>query len=172
MRLTNPLWYLAAFLVALGSSMVGTVIAAGAWDEVRTATVTPANAPVDAAGRTLAVFTDQSQPDRTIVCSTRPADDPEAEPEEVPEATLDLSVDSSGVRWYLLAVEAESEDGLVVTCVPEDGRTDTAAYGFAVVDGFDAAGRGGRIGAIGTGAGLVLAIALFVQRRRAAGSDA
>lgn len=171
MRLTNPLWYLAALLIALGGSMTGTAIAASAWDGVRNAAVSPAVGPVDASGRTLAVFTDQSQPDRDIECVTRPVDQPEAEPVEVPEAALDLSVDSAGTRWHLLALDTSGPEDVAVQCVPTDGRADNAGYGYAVVDGFDAATRGERVGMLSLGAGVLLAGLTFWQRRRTRSSD-
>ncbi len=171
MRLTNPLWYLAALAVALGGSMTGTAIAASAWDGVRSAEVTPAVKPVDAKDGALAVFTDQAQDGREIACTTRPVDQPEAEPDAVPEAALDLSVDSGGTRWHLLAIDTSGPASVTVQCAPTDGRPDNAGYGYAVVDGFDAANRGQSIGMLGLGTGLLLAALIFWQRRRARSSD-
>ena len=171
MRLTNPLWYLAALAVALGGSMTGTAIAASAWDGVRSAEVSPAVKPVDAKGGALAVFTDQAQVDREIACTTQPADQSDTGsdvgPQAVPEAALDLSVDSGGTRWHLLAIDTSGPTGVTVQCAPTDGRPDNAGYGYAVVDGFDAANRGQRIGMLALGAGLLLAALIFWQRRRA-----
>lgn len=164
MRLTNPLWYLAAFLIALGGTMVGTVVAAGAWDGVRQARVMPLTGPVDAGGQSLAVFTDQLQPNREIVCTEAVAD---ATPRTIRDATLDIAVDMDGTRWHLLAVDTDGRDGTTVACAPKDGRGDTAAYGYAVVDGFDVAVTAQRITVIAVLAGIALAIAVFVARRRA-----
>ncbi|MFT4187409.1 MAG: hypothetical protein QM621_02370 [Aeromicrobium sp.] len=172
MRLTNPLWYLAAALIALGGSMVGTAIAAGSWDGVREATVEPATEPIDAKGHALAVYTDQPQPDREIVCTATSAEPP-AEGEEPPqgkeirEAALDLIVDQQGVDWHLLAVEPKGEDNVVVACAPKDGGADTALYGYAVVDGFDRADRGALIGTISLGVALAFGGLVFWQRRQA-----
>lgn len=167
MRLTSPLWYLAAVAIALLGSIAGTAIAAGAWDGVRSATISPATEPVDAAGRTLAIFTDQPQEGREITCTTRPADQPEASGDEVKAAALDIVVEQRGTDWHLLALRPEGKDGVVVSCVPSDGKADTALYGFAVVDGFESAGRGASIGSASLGVALLLAAFVFWQRRRA-----
>ncbi|MEG9227662.1 hypothetical protein [Aeromicrobium sp. Sec7.5] len=167
MRLTSPLWYLAAVAIALGGSITGTAIAAGAWDGVRSATISPATAPVDAAGRTLAIFTDQPQEGREITCTTRPADQPEAAGDEVKAAALDIVVEQRGTDWHLLALRPEGKDGVTVSCLPSDGQVDTALYGFAVVDGFESADRGATIGTLALGAAFVLAGLVFWHRRRA-----
>ncbi len=172
MRLTSPLWYLAAVAIALAGSMVGTAVAASAWDGVRSATIAPATEPIDAGGRTLAIFTDQPQ-DRTITCTTRPAYQPEAKGTSIKAAALDIVVDQRGTDWHLLALRPTSDDGIVVSCVPSDGAADTALYGYAVVDGFDSANRGGSIGVSSLGVALLLAGVVFWQRRKArlAGPD-
>lgn len=167
MRLTSPLWYLAAVAIALGGSITGTAIAAGAWDGVRTATISPATEPVDAAGHTLAIFTDQPQEGREITCTTRPADQPEATGDEVKAAALDIVVEQRGTDWHLLALQPDGKDGVTVSCLPSDGKADTALYGFAVVDGFESADRGASIGSLSLGVALVLAGLVFWQRRRA-----
>ncbi|MFI5429958.1 hypothetical protein [Aeromicrobium sp. UC242_57] len=73
MRLTNPLWYLAAFLLALGSAMIGTAVAAAAFDPVRNTTVTATSERVDAAGKSLAVFTNDEE-HGDIACRARGRD--------------------------------------------------------------------------------------------------
>lgn len=166
MRLTSPLWYLAAVAIALIGSIAGTAIAAGAWDGVRSATISPATEPVDAAGRTLAIFTDQPQDGREITCTTRPADQPEASGDEVKAAALDIVVEQRGTDWHLLALRPEGKDGVVVACVPSDGKADTALYGFAVVDGFESADRGASIGTLALGIALLLAALVFWRRRQ------
>lgn len=171
MRLTSPLWYLAAVAIALGGSIAGTAVAAGAWDGVRSATITPATEPVDAAGHTLAIFTDQPQDGREITCTTRPADKPEAKGDEVKAAALDIVVEQRGTDWHLLALRPEGKDGVVISCVPSDGKADTALYGFAVVDGFESADRGATIGSVSLALALVLAGLVFWQRRRARLAD-
>ncbi len=55
----------------------------------------------------------------------------------------------------------------MVTCVPSDGKADTALYGYAVVDGFESADRGATIGSVSLGVAVVLAGLVFWQRRRA-----
>ncbi len=63
MKPINPLWYLAAFVLALSSLMIGTAVAASAWNAVRDVTITSTSIPADAAGKSLAVFTDIVQDD-------------------------------------------------------------------------------------------------------------
>ncbi len=166
MRLTSPLWYLLAVAVALAGSMAGTAIAASAWDGVREATVTPTSQPADADGRTLAIFTDQPQDDREIACTTRPADQPDAEGTTIRQAALDIVVEQRGTDWHLLALQPTGADGTAISCVPADGGADAALYGFAVVDGFENAQRGSTIGTISLVAAVLLAGVVFWARRR------
>ncbi|MFT4299703.1 MAG: hypothetical protein QM597_08730 [Aeromicrobium sp.] len=167
MRLTNPLWYLAAVLVAIAGSMVGTAIAASAWDGVRDAVVEPATEPINAAGHSLAIFTDQLQPERDIACRSRPADQPEAEGTALSKASIDIVVDRNGSQWHLIALAAEGRDGVIVSCLPADGAADSAAYGYAVFDGSDKIDRGTQVGALSLAAGLVLAGFVFWCRWQA-----
>ena len=53
MKQTSPLWYLAAFLLVLATSVLAIVVAAGAWDPVREASVTPVGERVDGTGKSL-----------------------------------------------------------------------------------------------------------------------
>ncbi|WP_229053001.1 hypothetical protein [Aeromicrobium sp. Leaf350] len=165
MRLTSPLWYLVAVAIALAGSMVGTAVAASAWDGVREATIAPATEPIDAGGSTLAIFTDQPQ-DREITCTTRPADKPDAKGDTVSGAALDIVVEQQGTDWHLLALQPAGDDGVTISCVPSDGGTDAAAYGFAVVDGFDKANRGATIGTVSLVVGIAFGGIVFWQRRR------
>ncbi len=167
MRLTNPLWYLVAVAVALVGSMIGTAVAASAWDGVRDAQIAPATEPIDADGRALAIFTDQAQPDREITCVTKPADKPDAKGTSVKAAALDIRVDHRGTTWHLLALQPTGTDGIVVGCAPSDGQPDSALYGYALVDGFDKASRGATIGTVSLGLAVVFAGVVFWQRRRA-----
>src|SRR5690349_4914839 len=89
----NPLWYLTAFLFALGSVVLATVVAAGAWDPVRAVTVTPTTVHADAQGKTLVVFTDILQPDRDVTCRATGRD---KKPVDIPAAALDIQVDNEG----------------------------------------------------------------------------
>ncbi|GAA1744350.1 hypothetical protein [Aeromicrobium alkaliterrae] len=165
MRLTSPLWYLAAVAVALVGSMAGTAVAASAWDGVREATIAPATEPVDAGGSTLAIFTDQPQ-DRDITCTTRPADKPDAEGDTVSGAALDIVVPQQGTDWHLLALRPTEKGAVSISCVPADGGTDAALYGYAVVDGFERANRGATIGTVSLALAIAFAGVVFWQRRR------
>lgn len=156
-KVTSPFGYLAAVLVVLGGWVLATVVAAGAWDTVREATpVTITDERVDAAGSSLAVFTDIDQPTLDITCTATPED---GEPIEIEEAAIDIAVDTDGRRWQLINLLPEGQDGLAIACAPADDRTDSASYAYAVVDGF--ASRGERGQAIAT-TGLIAAVALGI----------
>ena len=154
-KITSPFGYLAAVLVVLGGWVLATVVAAGAWDTVRESTpVTITDERVDAAGSSLAIFTDIEQPALDITCTATPED---GEPVEIEPAAIDVLVDTDGSRWQLINLLPEGADGLQLACAPADDRTDSASYAYAVVDGF--ADRGERGQAIAT-TGLIAALAL------------
>ena len=166
-RLVNPLWYLAAFLIAIGSSMAGTAVAASAFDPVRDATVTPVTERVDAKGSTLAIYTDLVQPERDISCRGRYGDGDRGRI-VIPAETIDITAQGDGTTWHLVALLAEGRDGLRIVCTPDDKRVDNAAYGYATVTGFSSAANNGRgVASIGAGVGAVLAAWVFWCRRRA-----
>lgn len=156
-KMTSPFGYLAAVLVVLGGWVLATVVAAGAWDTVRESTpVTITNERVDAAGSSLAVFTDIEQPALDITCTATPED---GDPIDIEEAAIDIPVDAGGSRWQLINLLPEGQDGLAVACAPADDRSDSASYAYAVVDGFSDRGERGQ--AIAT-SGLIAAIALGI----------
>ncbi|AXT86591.1 hypothetical protein C6I20_16400 [Aeromicrobium sp. A1-2] len=164
MRPTNPLWYLAAFVVALGSVMIGTVVAASAWDPVREVTVSPTTTRADAADGSVAVFTDIVQPDRSVGCR---ATTPGKKKVPVPDAALDITVDNDGNQWHLVGLLSDGSNGLKIQCSPEDKRVDNATYGFAVVSGFQSrANTGNGIGVLGVAVGAVFAGYIFYSRRQ------
>ncbi|MGA8986949.1 hypothetical protein [Aeromicrobium sp.] len=164
MRPTNPLWYLAAFVVALGSVMIGTVVAASAWEPVRNATVLPTTARADAAGQSVAVFTDILQPERAVTCR---ATTPTKKRRAIPAAALEITVDDDGNQWHLIGLLNKGSNGLKISCEPRDDRADNASYGYALISGFDSrANTGNGIGAIGVGAGALFAGYVFYIRRK------
>ncbi len=163
MKPINPLWYLAAFLIALGSVMIGAVVAAGAWDPVRDVTVSPTTVRADAAGKSLAVFTDIVQPDRDVACQ---ATTPDKKRITIPPPALDITVDNEGNQWHLIGMLNDGYNGLKVRCAPRDKRVDNASYGFATVPGFESrANAGNGVGWIGAGIGALLAGYVFYCRR-------
>lgn len=166
MRLTSPLWYFAAFLLVIGGWMASAVVAAGAWNHVRDATLQNVAERVDAKGSTLAVFTDVRQPERDVTCTaTGPAKG--AKPHTLDDAPIDLSVPRDGSTWYLIAFAQESGKDLKVRCRPKDEGADTATYRVAVADGFlDRTRNGAGIAWIAVGAAVVLATATWWSRRR------
>lgn len=169
-RLINPLWYLAALMIALGGQVVGTAVAASSWDFVREAPLVNVSDPVDATGASVAVFTDVPQPDRDIGCVvTETGDgDEDAEPVDVPEAPLDLTTVSDSTTWQLVGFLLDAPDGEVrVACSAQDGAGDSASYAVSTPEGVgERANLGNGIAWLFTLAGIVLAIYVFTSRRR------
>jgi hypothetical protein len=166
-RLTNPLWYLAAFLLAIGSAMAATAVAASAFDPVRDATVTPVAERVDAAGASLAIYTDLVQDDRQISCRGRYG---EADRGRVviPDKGIDVTAHGDGTTWHLIGLLENGRDGLRIVCTPADKRVDNAAYGYATVTGYSTAVNNGKgVAYLGVAAAALLAAWIFWCRRQA-----
>ena len=169
MRPVNPLWYLAALTIALLGWIVGTAVAAGAWDAVREAPIGPFNGPLEASGYSVAVFTDVVQPERRVSCTetTEPARKSKQDPEPVPAASLELVVQDDGNEWHLIGFEPNGRDQMIVRCSPADKRADNATYAFSAVQGWkDRANTGNGIAILGTAFGIGLALWTFIARRR------
>ncbi|WP_456696090.1 hypothetical protein [Aeromicrobium sp. P5_D10] len=163
MRLTNPLWYLAAFLIALGSAMAGTAVAATAFDPVRNATVTATSERVDAAGKSLAVFTNDEE-HGDIACRARDRDKNRI---EIPQKLIGVTTKNQGETWYLIAMLKDGQDDLKVSCSPTSKRPDTAGYAYATVTGYSSAANNGRgIAILGASAGVLLGGYVYWCRRR------
>lgn len=146
--------------------MAGTVVAAGAWELVRESTLVPAEPRIDAAGASVAVFTDIRQGDRGLRCRAREAGEG-AEAIPVAAARLDLQVVRDGTTWYLIGFLPEGRDELRVRCAPRDEAADNATYALAAVEGWQSrANLGNGISVLATGAGAVLAVWTWVARRR------
>lgn len=167
MRPTNPLWYLAALLIGLGTTVAAVVVAASAFDPVRDATITPVTERVDAAGSTLAIYTDIVQDDRDISCRGRYGDQ-DAGRVVIPPEQVGIKADGDGTRWTLIALLQEGRDGLRIVCSPADKRVDNASYGYATVTGFTSTvNNANGIRYLGLGAAAVLAGWVFWCRRSA-----
>jgi hypothetical protein len=163
-RPVNPLWYLAAFLFALASVMIGTVVAAGAWDPVREVTVSPTTARADAEAKTLVVFTDILQPERSVTCRATGRDKKTV---DIPPAKLAITVDNEGNQWHLIGLLNEGADGMRVHCTPRDRRVDNASYGWATVAGFESrANKANGIGILGVALAAAFAGYVFYSRRQ------
>jgi hypothetical protein len=166
-RLTNPLWYLAAFVLALSGAMAGTAVAASAFDPVRDATVVPVTERVDAKGSTLAIYTDLVQDDRVISCRGRYGEGDRGRV-VIPGKGIDVTAQGDGTTWHLVGLLEQGRDGLRIVCTPTDDRVDNAAYGYATVTGYGSAVNNGKgIASIGAGLGAVLAAWVFWSRRQA-----
>jgi len=161
---TSPLWYLASLFVALGASVLAIVIAAGAWDPVREATVTPVAERVDATDKSVAVYTDIVQPDRDVTCR---ATGPGKKVTEIPAAKLAITVDDGGDQWQLIGMLNEGRKDQLITCTPRDRRVDDATYAYAAVTGFASKANTAKgISILGTALGVALAGYTFYTRRQ------
>ena len=162
--LLSPTWYLAALTLAVVGWIVGVVVAGGAWDAVRGASVTSANQPLSAQGTSVAVFTDVLQPGRQVSCRSR---EPGLRSQRIPAAPLPFSIEDDGTTWHLVAFEPEGRNNMTLSCQPKDHRADNAQYAFATVDGFVRRAQIGNsiIKASLLGA-FVGAAVIFVRRRR------
>lgn len=166
-RPTNPLWYLAALLLTIGSLMLAVAVAASAFDPVRDASVTPITERVDAAGTTLAVYTDLVQEDRPLNCRGRYGPD-DVGRVEIPAKDVQITAQGDGTRWTLVGLLDKGRDGLRIVCTPDDERVDNARYGYATVTGYDSAVNNGKgIAYIGVTVGAALASWVFWCRRQA-----
>ena len=160
----SGLWYLAALLLATIGWNVGVAVAGGAWDDVRAATITSRNQPMDARGSSVAVFTDTLQADFASECSWRSG--ASGRSQRMPPAPLPLTVDDDGRSWQLIAFEPKGQDAMEVRCHPTRGRTGNAQYAYAVVDGFNRQAMiGNAITLASLFVALVLGVAVFVMRR-------
>lgn len=160
----NPAWYLAALALALVGWVIGVAVAGGAWDSVRSASVTSANQPLSAAGASVAVFTDVLQTGRRIICHSS---EPGHRSQQLPTSPLDLTIDDDGTTWHLVAFEPKGRDNMTLSCGPQDRQADNAQYAFARVDGFLRQARiGNGIILAGMLGAAATATTIFLKRRR------
>lgn len=160
---TNPLCYLAAFLLALGGWMAAAAIAATSWQPLKDSTVTRLDpgAKIDVTEHGVAFFTDLVQPQRGVACRSKP---PEALPVE--PAKFDLVNHTEGRSWHLLSTTVQAKAGTVsVRCTPSDGMIDTATYGYAELPSFHNADVGRGIGSMASLAAVILAAWTWWGRR-------
>ncbi len=169
MRPTSPLWYLAAFFIALGGAVIAIIVAASAWDPVREATVTPVGERVDGADRSIAVFTDIVQADRDVTCR---ATGPGKKVTEIPKAKLALTVTNGTDEWHLIGMLTEGDKDQLITCAPKDRRVDDATYTYAAVVGFASKANTAKgISILTTAIAVVLAGYTFYTRRQRRGTQ-
>lgn len=164
MKPTSPLWYLTAFFIALGGAVISIIVAAGAWDPVREASVTPIGERVDGTGKSIAVYTDIVQADRDVTCR---ATGPGKKVTPIPEAKLALTVDDGTDQWHLIAMLNEGSKGQLISCTPKDRRVDDATYTYAAVTGFASKANTAKgISILTTAIGIGLAGYTFYTRRQ------
>jgi hypothetical protein len=166
-RPTNPLWYLAALMIALGTTVIAVVVAASAFSPVRDATVIPVTERVDAKGSTLAIYTDIVQTERDIACRGRYGDK-DVGRVEIPGKDVEITAQGDGTRWTLIALLEDGRDDLRIVCTPGDKRVDNASYGYATVTGYTSTvNNANGIRYLGLLAGGALAAWVFWCRRSA-----
>lgn len=170
MRPTSWLWYLGALVVVMIGVMIATAVGASAWSSVRDATLVNVTTPIDAAGGSVAVFTDVVQPERDVTCTATPAaekGEKKPEPVRVEEAPIDLEVTRDDGRWYLIGFLNDGQDGFTVRCAPADEAPDSAGYRVAAVEGWkERADLGSGIANLGLVLGFGLAGWTFWSRRK------
>lgn len=124
-------WYVVAIAIVVVGWLGAVAHSAGAWDVVRESAVTPVGRDFDAKGRHVGVLTDLPQPERGITCEAVGPGKDQTTP--IDPAPVDVSVDSDGTRWYLIALMEDGRDGMDVTCTPADENSDSAVYGYQVI---------------------------------------
>ncbi|MFD1859422.1 hypothetical protein EHW97_07410 [Aeromicrobium camelliae] len=153
-------WYVIGAVIAAVGWVGATAYTAGAWDQLRGSTVTPVGQPFDGSGHDVAVLTDLPQPGREIACE---AVGPGEERTPIPsDSVVDVTVSSDGTRWHLIALMEDGREQMSVECRPSDERSDSAIYGYAVVDDLDARDRAGSLlawGSLAAGAAIIAATA-------------
>lgn len=154
-------------MIAVGAQVLGAAVAATAWDEARTTKLLNTSERIDAAGESIAVFTDVVQPD--IVC-TATAPGRRVKPVELAPAPVTISNTSDDATWYLIAFLADGRERLKVQCKPKAGGSDSATYMVGVTSVSDRAGT--VIAWIGLLLGTGLAATVFAARYSAARGSA
>lgn len=160
--LTNAWWYFAAAAIVLLAPMIGAMVAASSWSEVRSAAIQPIRGPITPAGKGIAIFSDLDQ-HRAIVCVEQVG---KSDTKTIEPAQVDLTVDRDGSQWHLVAVDASPGDRVGVKCSPKDGRADNASYGYALVGGFGAAKVGMAVSVGGALVGVLLALTVAWRRAK------
>lgn len=162
--MTSRWWYAAAAAIAAVGWIVAVAFTAGTWDELRDSTVIPSGQPFDAEGHDVAVLTDLPQPGRDISCE---AVGPAEERTPIPsDAIVDVTVTTDGTRWHLIALMEDGRADMTVECTPGDELSDSASYGYALVNDLDGRDLSGSLIAWGSlAAGLAVAGVVTWRRR-------
>ncbi len=162
MKQTNAMWYLVALFLVLGGWVAAAAIAAGDWEDLKHADVTPINSgkKIDVSEKGVAFFTDFKQ-DRKVSCRSTPV-----KALEIKEATFDLQTESGDRIWHMIGTARDPKPGAYdVACTPRDKASDTATYGFAVLPDSDSTSTGLGVSSIATAAGLILTAWCWWGRR-------
>lgn len=155
MRPLNPLWYLGALILVLGSWMASAVIAAGAWDSIEQAQVSTGLTDVYAAEMSVAVYA--VEPADDVTCT---ATDDDGTDHQVRPASTDIEVRQDGQSWTFVGLLYDAPEVVSIACSPAEGT-----YGVAVVDGFERGNIAIGTAIAGTLLGVGLAIWTYYARR-------
>lgn len=150
--------------------VVSVAFTAGAWDELRSSNITPVGQPFDAADRTVAVLTDLPQPGRTIDCEA--VGPGEKRSPITDDGIVDVTATTDGTRWHLIGLMPAGRDQMTIECQPDDGLSDSAGYGYALVGDLDTRDTPGQLLAWGSLAAGLAIIGTTAWRRRAPVADA
>lgn len=130
MYFTRRSWYILAVMIPIVAWIIATSQLAKQWDNVHAAKPVTLDSKFDAAGQSVAVFTDFEQPGRAITCSvTKPKDHAVA----LTAPPLQISVDYDSARWHLIGMLEEGMDDMSIACIPDDQQIDSATYAYALV---------------------------------------
>ena len=130
MNFNRRSWYILAVLVPIVAWILGSAQLASRWDSIHEARPTPIGGKFDAAGQSVAVFTDFPQADRKIVCSITK---PKAAKSEIKKPDIEIFVNYDTTRWKFIGLVDKGVDQMAIACLPDDGHTDGATYAYAVV---------------------------------------
>ena len=130
MYFTRRSWYILAVLIPIVAWILATSQLAKQWHHVHEAKPVTLGSKFDAAGQSVAVFTDFEQPGRAITCSvTKPKD----HAVDLTTPPLQISVDYDSTRWHFIGMLEEGFDDMAIECLPDDQQIDSATYAYALV---------------------------------------
>lgn len=134
-RLTHPMHYLVALLIAFSGLSVSNAIYASAWNPVREANPIPIGGPIETGGKSVAIYTDLEEEGRDIRCQWWPTGKKKSQTTQIKPIDFELEVESDESTWHFIAVVGDPTKSIGVSCAPTDGRSDNAVYGYSLFSG-------------------------------------
>ena len=131
----STLWYLAPFVLYILMYFGGVAWAATSYNIARDAAISTSAEPLNAAGESVAVYTNFIQTGRQIQCTSKSVSRPK--PHKLTPAPFRLTNDKNDQEWILLATQLKGEREMRVRCAPTDHLPDSAQYGYAILDGYE-----------------------------------